>query len=360
MTMGPVSAPAFSIPSIPAGAQIAVNEINSAGGLNGHKVQLIVCNDQNNPNTAAQCAREAIKDKVAALVGGLEDYDHLIEPLLVQAGIPWVGLITPDDYTSSNLFLFGGEGVDAFSAIGMSLAQEGCKHIAVVVTAASGTQNVNAEQIQAGVHAGNSKVATTLTVPATAVDFAPTVAAARAAGADCIGSGASPAQTGPLMAAVNAGSPKLKVATAEGGAPPPLIAALGKAGNGLLATSGLLPPNSPEPTVQKLDQAMKASYPKIPLDTFAQIGYAAVQVVAAASKGLGDVTASSLMTAIPKLTNYDTGMGPVVNFSSAPVAAYPRLFTVKDYVYLAKDGVYGLAQPTPIDTSPALQLLGGK
>ena len=52
---------------------------------------LIVCNDQNNPNTAAQCAREAIKDKVAALVGGLEDYDRLIEPLLVQTGIPWVG-----------------------------------------------------------------------------------------------------------------------------------------------------------------------------------------------------------------------------------------------------------------------------
>ena len=360
MTMGPVSSPAFSIPSIPAGAQIAVNEINSAGGVNGHKLMLIVCNDQNNPNTAAQCAREAIKDKVAALVGGLEDYDRLIEPLLVQTGIPWVGLITPDDYTSSNLFLFGGEGVDAFAAIGMSLAQQGCKHIAVIVTAAAGTEKINAAQIEAGVKAGGSSVAGSFTIPATAVDLAPTVSAARAAGADCIGSGVSPAQSGPLLAAVNTGSPKLKIATAEGGAPPPLITALGKAANGLLATSGLLPPSSPEPAVQKLDQAMKAQYPKVPVDTFAQIGYASVYVIATAAKGLGDVTASSMLTALPKLTNYDTGFGPVVDFSTAPVAAYPRLFTVKDYVYLAKNGVYVLAMPAPIDTTPALKLLGGK
>ena len=360
MTMGPVSAPAFSIPSIPAGAQIAVNEINSAGGVDGHKLVLIVCNDQNNPNTAAQCAREAIKDKVVALVGGLEDYDRLIEPLLVQAGIPWVGLITPDDYTSSNLFLFGGEGVDAFAAIGMSLAQQGCKHVAVIVTAAAGTEKINAAQIQAGVKAGGSSVAGTFTIPATAVDLAPTVSAARSAGADCIGSGVSPAQSGPLLAAVNAGSPKLKVATAEGGAPPPLITALGKAANGLLATSGLLPPSSPEPTVQKLNQAMKAQYPKIPVDTFAQIGYASVNVIAAAAKGLGDVTASSMMSALPKLTNYDTGLGPVLDFSTAPVAAYPRLFTVKDYIYVAKNGVYVLSMPAPIDTTPALKSLGGK
>ena len=105
MTMGPINSPQFSLPSIPVGAQIAVNEVNSAGGINGRKVKLIACNDQNNPNGAAQCAREAIKGKVTALVGGLEDYDLQIEPLLNQAGIPWVGLTTADDYTTPNLFL---------------------------------------------------------------------------------------------------------------------------------------------------------------------------------------------------------------------------------------------------------------
>ena len=117
---------------------------------------LIVCNDQNNPNTAAQCARQAIKDKVTALVGGLEDYDLQIEPLLNQAGIPWVGLTTADDYTTPNLFLFGGQGVDGFAAAGMTLAQHGCKKIAIIVTAAAGTQKINAADIAAGIHAGGA------------------------------------------------------------------------------------------------------------------------------------------------------------------------------------------------------------
>ena len=359
MTMGVISSPQFSEPSIPVGAQIAVNEINSAGGISGHKLQLIVCNDQNNPNDAAQCAREAIKDKVAALVGGLEDYDRLIEPLIVQAGIPWVGLITPDDYTSSNLFLFGGEGVDAFAAASMALAQQGCKHIAVVVTAAAGTEKINAAQLEAGIRAGGAKVAGSFTVPATAVDFAPTVAAVRSAGADCIASGTSPAQTGSLIAAANTGSPKLKIAEAEGGVPPALVKALGKAANGLIATSGLLPATAAQGAVPKLLQTMQTEYPKVPFDTFAEIGYASVNVVAQAAKGLKDVTASSLTAALPKVTGFDTGLGPVLNLSTAPVSAYPRLFDDKDYVYVAKNGVYVLASPTPIDTTPALQSLHG-
>ena len=358
MTIGPISAPQFSLPSIPVGAQIAVNEINSTGGVDGRKLQLITCNDQNNPNTAAQCARAAIRDKVAALVGGLENYDRQIEPLLQQAGIPWVGLVTPDDYTSGNLFLFGGEGVDAFAAIGMALAQQGCKHIAVIVTVAAGTQKINAEQIEAGIRAGGAKVAGTFTVPATAVDFAPTVAAVRSAGADCIGSGASPAQNGPLLAAVNAGA-KLKIATASGGAPSTLVKALGNAANGLLATAGMLPPTSTEGVVPKLVQTMWTEYPKVPFDQFAETGYASVIVVAHAAKGLGDVTSSSLMTALSTVNGFDTGLGPVLDFSMAPVAAYPRLFTIKDYVYVAKNGDYVLAQPEPIDTTPALKLLGG-
>ena len=359
MTMGVISSPQFSEPSIPVGAQIAVNEINSAGGVNGRKLQLIVCNDQNNPNDAAQCAREAITDKVAALVGGLEDYDLQIEPLLVQAGIPWVGLVTPDDYTSSNLFLFGGEGVDAFSAASMALAQHGCKHIAVVVTAAAGTQKINAAQLEAGIHAGGAKVAGSFTVPATAVDFAPTVSAARAAGADCIASGTSPAQTASLIEAANTGSPKLKIAEAEGGVPPVVIKSLGKAVNGLLATAGMLPATAAQGSVPKLLQTMQAEYPKIPFDQFAETGYASVEAVAQAAKGLTDVTASSLMTALSKLTGFNTGLGPVLNFSTAPVSTYPRLFDDKDYVYVAKNGVYVLAQPQPIDTTPALKLLPG-
>ena len=360
MTVGPVSAPQFSLPSIPVGAQIAVNDINSAGGINGHKLVLITCNDQNNPDTAAQCARQAIKSKVAAVVGGLEDFDLQIMPLLQQAGIPWVGLTTPDDYTSSNLFLLGGEGAPTFTGIGMTLAQQGCKHIAVIVTAAAGTQKIGAQQIAAGIHAGGAQVAGTFTVPATAVDLAPTVAAARSSGADCIGAGTSPVQSGPLITAVSAG-PKLKLAFASGGLPDVVLKQLGKPANGVLAPAGYLPFTSTQGVVPQLKQKIQAQYPKVPLDQFAETGYASVQVVAQAAKGLSDVTGSSLQSALSKVTGFDTGLGPVVDLSTPnSIPGFSRVFNPKVFVWVAKNGDYYLAQPQPIDTTPALKLLSGK
>src|SRR5580765_7326824 len=64
MTVGPVEAPGFSIPSIPVGAQQAIDEINAAGGINGRQVELITCNDQNDPNVAAQCGKQAVDEGV--------------------------------------------------------------------------------------------------------------------------------------------------------------------------------------------------------------------------------------------------------------------------------------------------------
>ena len=358
MTMGPINSPQFSLPSIPVGAQIAVNEVNSAGGINGRKVKLIACNDQNNPNGAAQCAREAIKSKVTALVGGLEDYDLQIEPLLNQAGIPWVGLTTADDYTTPNLFLFGGQGVDGFATAGMTLAQHGCKNIAIIVTAAAGTQKINAADIAAGIKAGGAKVATTITIPATAVDLAPTVAAARAAGADCIASGASPSQSGPLVTALATG-PKLKLAVVSGGLPNVLLNQLGKPANGVLASAGFWPATSTEGVVPQLVKTMQTQYPKVPFDQFAETGYASVKLVAQAAKGLSDVSASSLTSALTKVKGYDTGVGQTVDFTTpSSIPGYPRLFNPKDFIWVAKNGNYALSQPQPIDATPALKLLG--
>ena len=358
MTLGPVEAPGFSLPSIPVGAQIAVDEINAAGGLNGHPLQLITCNDENNPNTATQCARTAIKEKVAALVGGLSLFDLKAIPALQRAGIPWIGLTTPDATTQSNLFLLGGEGPPGFAAIGMALAQAGCKNVAVLVSAQAAPDN--AAQIQAGVQAGGAKVVKTLTAPKNSADFAPIVAGARAAGADCIGAGTGPGETGPLIKAINAGK-KLPLALASGGLPDVVLKQLGSAADGVLAMAGYLPFGSDKGDVAQLEQKIKAKYPKSPLDQFAQSGYASVKVVQEAAKDLKDITPQSLTQALPKVTDFDTGLGPVANFSTPlPVPGFERVFNPKVFVYKATNGTYDLAQPDPIDTTPALKILSQK
>jgi len=88
---------------------------NAAGGVNGHPIQVITCNDQADPNMAVTCAREAVADKVTALVGGLTLYDNAVFPIIAAAGIPWIGLnplgslgyTSPDSYaTGASAFTY--------------------------------------------------------------------------------------------------------------------------------------------------------------------------------------------------------------------------------------------------------------
>src|SRR5712664_1971940 len=42
---------------------------NAKGGINGHKIDVIGCDDQTDPNVGAQCAQQAVREHVAALLG---------------------------------------------------------------------------------------------------------------------------------------------------------------------------------------------------------------------------------------------------------------------------------------------------
>jgi ABC-type branched-subunit amino acid transport system substrate-binding protein len=358
MALGPINAPIFSLPGIEAGAAVAVNELDKAGGLNGRRFKLIICNDKNDPSTATDCARQAITDHVVAMVGGLSLFDVQIVPLLAHAGIPWVGLVTGDDYTSPNLFL-PAEGAPDFVGIGMTLAAHGCKKIAVVVSAAAETQN--AAQIAAGVKAGGAQVAGTFTAPSSSSDWAPTVAAARAAGADCIGSGTGPSESGGLLAAENAAGPWLHLAFSSGGFPPALVAGIGAGANGVLEPAGEYPYTAHKGVMQKLKSEILASFPATDLDPFATVGYASVKIVADALKGLTQITAATLTKALPKVKGFDTGVGIVATLTHPnPVKAYARVYDSQVYTLQAENGQVLLTNTKPIDTTPGLKILAGQ
>ena len=356
MAIGPINAPGFALPSIPVGAQVAIDDINKAGGLNGHPVKLIVCNDKNDPNTATACARQAIKQKVAAVVGGLSVFDLKIVPFLQKAGIPWIGPSTPDAYTQPNMFDIGNEGLPGYVAIGTALAQQGCKKVGIVVSAFGPA--IAQQQIAAGVKASHAQVVSSIQAPATGVDWAPIVANARSAGADCIGAGTGPTETPGLIGAINTGR-KLKLVLLEGGLPPTLIQQLGAGANGVFAVAGYLPFSSKTGLVQSLRAKAKAKAPKVPLDTFIDNGYAAVEVVAHAAKGLKQVNASTLMKALPKVKGFNTGLGPVLTLTKPGTVArkYPRLFNPNVYLWVVRNGQMVLAQPKPVNIAPGMKLL---
>jgi len=80
--------------SITRGLQVAIDEINAAGGvLDGRPLMLVRRDDEANPAKGVVAARELIhKEKVAVLFGGLDTpVSMAIVPLVNQAKMPFVG-----------------------------------------------------------------------------------------------------------------------------------------------------------------------------------------------------------------------------------------------------------------------------
>jgi len=90
-----------------AGLNAAVGAINASGGINGHKLVASVCNDNNDPNQAAACARQAAGNpSVLAAVGNDTNYGAQVNPILAQAGIANIGPIpySSADFTDKNSY----------------------------------------------------------------------------------------------------------------------------------------------------------------------------------------------------------------------------------------------------------------
>ena len=73
------------------GVDLAVEEINAAGGLLGKKVELITADNRCNPTEGANTARKLVQDKVSAIIGAhCSSATLAMMPILQEAKIPMV------------------------------------------------------------------------------------------------------------------------------------------------------------------------------------------------------------------------------------------------------------------------------
>jgi len=103
---GSFSQPAFALKQITTAAQAAVDQVNKDGGVNGKKIDLIACDDNGNPNGSTLHGRQAVQDKVSAVVGTSSHFGDNIVPQFEAANIPHMlpVAITPKGTTSKISF----------------------------------------------------------------------------------------------------------------------------------------------------------------------------------------------------------------------------------------------------------------
>jgi branched-chain amino acid transport system substrate-binding protein len=80
-------------PLVQQGAEMAVSYANAyKGGLAGHKINLVVCQNQETPAGGQACANQLVQDKVVAVVVPFTGQGATEVPTITKAGIPYITL----------------------------------------------------------------------------------------------------------------------------------------------------------------------------------------------------------------------------------------------------------------------------
>lgn len=103
MTWAPEKTAATNKPGMPAMAKAYARWVNANGGINGHELKILTCNDRNQTVTAAKCARRAADENVVAVVGSYSQHGRSFLAPLESAGIPYIGGygVTDDEFASA-------------------------------------------------------------------------------------------------------------------------------------------------------------------------------------------------------------------------------------------------------------------
>ena len=122
----PISSASISFPDLEYMAEIAVEVVNANGGIHGRPLEWDHCDDKSDPNVAATCADQIIKqDKVIALIESVGIQGGVIWPHITENNvINWFNVpIWPED-GNSELSYPAGLGIQGHQTVG-TLVEDG-------------------------------------------------------------------------------------------------------------------------------------------------------------------------------------------------------------------------------------------
>jgi branched-chain amino acid transport system substrate-binding protein len=362
MVITTVGTPDVNNPQIFAAAQASAKQINSTGGLKGHQITVLTCNDQLNPNVATQCAEKAVQDHVMAVVGTWSTFSTNIYPVLQKAGIPMVGTdpITAADTSNAASWPVSPGIALQYIADGVLAAQHGCKIIAGVAL----NQPANLEVLQV-VQLGADSVKPSIKVVPVYItfpqpDYAPVINQAISDNADCLTLETSTADATRIMTAIEQSGHTFQIFANDTSINTANLKAIGSPGNGkIFEASPQALPNS-SPSVATIVKDLKKQDSQATLDSFSLNAWAATQVLKLAAAHMTSFTPQALTAALPKTGTINLGYYAPFNFNN-PVTTpgFTRLFNTTVYGWVAQHGQYvPLNHPaTPINIRPILSKL---
>lgn len=321
MTVAPVDTAAINTPEIVTTAEAAVVTLNNAGGLGGHEVELIACNDGNDPNTAGECARKAVSENVVALIGGFSTNGTSIVPVIEKAGIPWIGPVAfSAEELSSKVSYPLVAGAVGFTGIGARTVEDDCDSTAMVLYDVP-TALKAVDLINAGIVGAKGQPGEHIKVPTTTTNFS---AVAKSAGeSDCAIIGLPNDQVAALAAAGAAQGEDTRYYAVQGALNTSVLEGAAGALDGAVSAVNFVPADDPA-----WDEAKGASDEVDWTYPYVQNTWAAFQVLKEVVGESTVVTAKSVTAALQKSDNVTAGglTAPIDFTEEFPVPGLNRVF----------------------------------
>jgi ABC-type branched-subunit amino acid transport system substrate-binding protein len=340
----------LSFPYPATAAKAAADALNKTGGIDGHPIQIDVCDNQGNPNQSAACGREAKSNGDIAVIGAWDIQGAAqILPVLQSEGIPYVGALagTATELSNPDSFIFDPGAVLASYGTAALFGQQGCKN---VVEFGLASTPAFAQELagQQAIAAKDGFKLETVNISVGQTDVSAPVSTALSMHPDCVSYEGDGQTTAKLVAAVRQAGFTGKFITAIGSLLPPFLASLGAVGNGVVVlNSALNPANSTDPLVtafrNQITAYVGAKDAPTDLNEFAQDAWSSVRLVDLALTGTGQYTAAELLKKLPTMCDVNVGnVYPNVNFCKPAVLStlYPRVFNTYVQYFVAKDGQY--------------------
>jgi ABC-type branched-subunit amino acid transport system substrate-binding protein len=193
-------------------AQIAVDVVNAQGGIKGHPLKWVHCDDKGDPNVAASCANLLIsQDKVRAMVESVGLEGNIAWPLIKKADIiNWFDVpIWPEDGTSP-LSYPAGLGIYAHQNVGLLVKQGEFKKVDCLGAAGAFIGPI-CGFAKAGLAAKGITNFKTIAYPPTTTAYQPYAATVVADGADAVVLVSADSITAPVIQALSDAGAKVTV-----------------------------------------------------------------------------------------------------------------------------------------------------
>ncbi|HEV7679865.1 MAG TPA: ABC transporter substrate-binding protein [Candidatus Dormibacteraeota bacterium] len=333
-----VNSQTLSLPDAPRAAQAAAKAINASGGINGRPLEVVFCDDQNDPNVAATCARKLVNDDhVVALVGGISLQAASLYPILEAAGVVNFGELPccPQDFSSkfSSPLEAGAAGFAGLA----SLVQSGITKVCFLHSTSAAASQAYTLAKPAFSRKGVDLLE--VTYPPQQVDYQPIIAQVKTNGCQA-------------MSAATAASIVQRMVTAAGqlGLKIPMyinsqitqaaVKQLWDSGADVRVALTFAQDASLYPRRAQYDQEVAKYGTDIvdPVSDNTVNPWLAVHVFADLAKKLKTYDPASFKTLLDSTTSLDTGLTQKIDLSSPPLPAFPRLFNVSVLPGAIKDG----------------------